>query len=80
MLKYSLWVVLFGFLGLESPVHLVILTVIAVLFVFWIWMLVDCLKNPRLHGTEKLIWVLVIIFLHWIGALVYYFVGRANPA
>jgi hypothetical protein len=71
---------MFGFLGLESPVHLVILTVIAALFVFWIWMLVDCLKNPRLQGTEKLIWVLVIIFLHWIGALVYYFVGRTKPA
>ena len=47
-------------------------------FIFWIWMLVDCLQNPRLQGTEKLIWVLVIIFLHGLGALIYFFVGREH--
>jgi len=46
------------------------------IFIFWIWMLVDCLQNPRLQGTEKLIWVLVIIFLHGLGALIYFLVGR----
>jgi len=63
-----------------SPTHLVILLAIVALFVFWLWMLVDCLKNPRLQGTEKIVWVLVIIFLHGLGALVYFFVGRTKPA
>jgi len=44
--------------------------------VFWIWMLIDCLQNGRLQSTEKIVWVLVILFLHFIGALIYYFVGR----
>jgi hypothetical protein len=44
--------------------------------VFWIWMLIDCLQNPRLPSTEKLIWVLVIFFMHFVGALIYFFVGR----
>ena len=44
--------------------------------VFWIWMLVDCIKNPRLTGNERVIWALVILFLHGIGALIYLLVGR----
>lgn len=42
---------------------------------FWIWMLVDCLTSD-LPSTEKLIWALVIIFLHVLGALIYYFAAR----
>lgn len=45
-------------------------------FVFWIWMLVDCIKNERLNQTEKIVWVLVIIFLHFLGALIYLLAGR----
>jgi hypothetical protein len=45
-------------------------------FVFWIWMLIDCLQNPRLQGTDKLAWVLVVLFLHVLGAAIYYFIGR----
>jgi Phospholipase_D-nuclease N-terminal len=55
---------------------LIILAVVILTSVFWIWMLVDCITNPRLRDTEKVIWVLVIIFTHIIGALIYFFVGR----
>lgn len=43
-------------------------------FVFWIMMLVDAIK----HAPEKnkLVWVVVIIFTHIIGALIYYFVEK----
>jgi hypothetical protein len=47
-------------------------------FVFWIWMLIDAITNGGLSGTEKIVWVLVIIFLHFLGALIYYFVGRSK--
>jgi len=43
---------------------------------FWIWMLVDCVQNVKSENNEKLIWVLVIIFASWIGALIYFFVQR----
>lgn len=46
--------------------------------VFWIWMLIDCLQNPSLPGNEKLIWVIVILFLHFLGALIYFFVGKGR--
>lgn len=45
-------------------------------FVFWIWMLIDAIQNPGLSSTEKIVWVLVIVFLHFLGALIYFFVGR----
>jgi uncharacterized RDD family membrane protein YckC len=43
--------------------------------VFWLWMIIDCATSRR-EGTEKIVWLLVIIFLHFIGAFVYYFAGR----
>ena len=46
--------------------------------VMWIWALVDCLRNPRLRNVEKLTWVLVILFLNFIGAGFYFAIGR-NP-
>ena len=44
--------------------------------IFWIWMLIDALMNPRLQGTEKLVWVLVVLFLHLLGAILYFVIGR----
>ena len=44
--------------------------------IFWIWMLIDCLQNPRLQGVDKLVWVLVIFFLHLLGAIIYFAIGR----
>jgi hypothetical protein len=45
-------------------------------FIFWVWMFIDCLQNPRLQSTEKLIWVLVLLFLHVLGPILYFVIGR----
>ena len=50
----------------------------AFFFVFWIWMLVDCIKNDRISDTEKIVWALVIVFTHWLGALIYFFAARSR--
>jgi Phospholipase_D-nuclease N-terminal len=44
--------------------------------VFWIWMIVECATKEPNQGNEKIVWILVIIFTHWIGALIYFFVRR----
>ncbi len=44
-------------------------------FIFWIWMLVDCATNEPSEGNEKIIWILIIIFTG-IGALIYLLVRR----
>jgi hypothetical protein len=46
------------------------------LLILWIWMLIDCLTKEPSEGNDKVIWVLVIIFAHWIGALIYLLVRR----
>ena len=48
------------------------------LCIFWILMLVSAIQNNGLNGTERLIWVLVIFFLHFIGALLYLLLGRSK--
>ncbi len=45
-------------------------------FVFWIWMLVDCLSRKKLKN--RLAWVLVLIFLGFIGAVVYYVLVKSK--
>lgn len=48
--------------------------------IFWIWMLIHAITNKGLDSIEKLIWVLVILFLHFVGGLIYFFVGRPKSA
>ena len=67
----------FGFIGIaEMFLTLLLLPLCLLSFVFWIWMLIHAIKNDGLSDTEKLIWVVVIVFTHFIGALIYMFVGR----
>jgi len=63
-----------------SVVFFVIYTIIVVVaFGFWLLMLKDCLQRPGERfpaGGEydKLIWCLAIFFVHFIGAVLYYFI------
>ncbi|MBS3105941.1 PLDc N-terminal domain-containing protein [Candidatus Woesearchaeota archaeon] len=43
------------------------------LFAFWIWMIVDCAKRKFKNDNEKIVWILVLIFLSLLGAVIYYF-------
>jgi len=52
----------------------------AVTTLFWVWMIVDCATNARIDPTEKIVWILVILFLHFLGALIYFFVKRGAAA
>ena len=46
------------------------------LTVFWIWMLVDAIQNKGITDGEKVGWVLAIVFFHFIGSVLYFFIGR----
>ena len=62
--------------GIGILAFLVLGVIVLAAFAFWIWMLIHAITNKGLNDTEKLIWVLVVLFLHFIGALIYFFVGR----
>ena len=67
--------------GLILGIVLLVLLAVAafvLLFIFWIFMLIDCLRRDFRKENEKIVWVLVIVLLGFIGASVYYFVVKAE--
>ena len=63
-----------GILGIFMLMFLFIIGLLA--FVFWIWMIIDAIQNKGLTDGEKIAWVLVVVFLHCIGALLYFLIGH----
>ena len=61
--------------AISGGLIIVFIIIALVASIFWLWMLIDCLTSPMPTG-EKALWAVVIIFLHLLGALIYYFVGR----
>lgn len=62
-----------GMMGLAAM--LVMWIVFAAAFVLWLWALVDILKN-EFTGSNKLIWLLVVILIPFVGMVLYWFIGR----
>ena len=62
-----------GIMGLA--VLLVLWIIFVALFVFWLWTMIDILKN-EFTGSNKLIWLLVVMLLPFIGMVLYWFIGR----
>jgi hypothetical protein len=55
---------------------LILMFLAALACVFWVWMIIDSITNKGLGDGEKICWVLAVIFLHFLGALLYFFIGR----
>ncbi|MEA2016882.1 MAG: PLDc N-terminal domain-containing protein [Campylobacterota bacterium] len=45
------------------------------LIVFWVWTLIDILKN-EFSGSGKIVWLLVVFFLSLLGSILYVAIGR----
>ena len=45
-------------------------------FAFWLWMLVHAIGNKALTDGERIVWVLVIILLPFLGSILYFFIGK----
>jgi hypothetical protein len=44
-------------------------------FIFWIVALVDCLKG---NSPNKVVWIIVIILLPFLGSILYFALGRSR--
>lgn len=63
-------------LGFIAPFQLLlILFIIGFVILFPLMALISALKND-FPGNDKVIWVLLIIFLPFLGALLYFLIGR----
>jgi len=58
-------VIIFGLLGIFVAMAAT---------VFWIWMLVECIRFEQ--GDTRLLWALIILFAHGLGALLYFLIRR----
>ena len=65
-----------AFIGLGGQELLFILLVLGILFLLPLIALVDVIRSDFRGSNDKLIWVVVILFLNIIGALLYFFIGR----
>lgn len=63
------------YLGMVGPWQIVLLLVMLLLLVTPIIALIDILKS-EFDGNNKLIWTLVVLLGSFIGAALYYFIGR----
>jgi hypothetical protein len=43
---------------------------------FWVWMLIDCIKNEGDAGNQRVIWALLMVFLGSIVSILYCFIRR----
>ena len=44
--------------------------------IFWIWTILDCAQNESPADNDKIVWILIILLLHWLGAALYTIVRR----
>ena len=47
--------------------------VFLLLFIFWLWMLIDCAKR---EFDDKALWIILLIFLNFIAAILYFFIVK----
>lgn len=64
-----------NFLFLFGGGLLITLAVVLFIFLFPLLALISALMND-FQGNDKIIWVLIIIFLPFLGSLLYFLIGR----
>jgi len=61
--------------GLE---WLIILGVISIAFILPVWALIDIIRSKFNESNNKIIWVLVVLLLPFLGSILYLAIGRAQ--
>ncbi|WP_018619287.1 PLDc N-terminal domain-containing protein [Spirosoma luteum] len=67
---------MYTLIGIGVPELILILLAGAVVFLLPIMALVDVVRSEFRGQNDKVIWVIVILFLNIIGAALYFFIGR----
>jgi len=62
--------------GLGIVILALIGIIVISISIFWVWMIIDCVKRKF---KDKVVWIIVLIFTHILGASLYYFyIKRKN--
>jgi hypothetical protein len=64
------------YLGMIGPLQWIIILIAVFLWIIpTIIALIDILRS-KFNGNDKIVWVLVVLFLNLIGAILYFTIGR----
>ncbi|UCD02675.1 MAG: PLDc N-terminal domain-containing protein [Candidatus Aenigmatarchaeota archaeon] len=58
------------------PLILIILAILALsllLFIGWLWMIIDCAKREKFKSGDRVVWILLLVLLGPLGMILYYF-------
>jgi len=61
---------------LDFPILIAAVILLVASSAFWIWALVACVKNRRLPPPQRTAWFFTILFLHCLGAALYFSIKR----
>ncbi|MCX7793537.1 MAG: PLD nuclease N-terminal domain-containing protein [Thermodesulfovibrionales bacterium] len=61
--------------GASEIFVLFILLIFIGIFAVWLFALIDILKS-EFTGYNKIIWILVVLFIPLVGAVLYFIIGR----
>jgi hypothetical protein len=45
-------------------------------FVLWLWALIDCIRRNFTNPNDKILWLVLIILIGYIGPILYLIIGR----
>ena len=64
----------FDFMASIVFIIIILVAIVAILLsAFWVWMLIDCAKRDF---KDKIVWILIIVFTHFLGAILYYYIVK----
>ena len=63
------------YLGMIGPWQIIILLMAFLGIILTIITLIDILKS-KFEGNNKIVWVLVVLFINLIGAILYFTIGK----
>jgi len=62
-----------GAFAIMLTIWLIVIVAMVLLFILWIFMIVDVSKRQFKTEADKIGWILIIVLTGYIGAIVYYF-------
>ncbi len=63
-------------MGLPELVILLVVLIGVIGTIFWIVMIIECATKEPDTGNTKIVWIIILVFTHIVGACLYYFVRR----
>lgn len=66
------------FLGSIGGAEMILVFLFLGCTALWIWALIDIIQSTFKEGANKIIWLLLVILLPFLGSVLYFAIGRGS--